>query len=71
MLTHLRDPTHAWNAYPAFWAPFVVVGEGGRNDHDLVWPRLVPDGVLRPLSNSAANTRLPQLVEPYLRQTQQ
>ncbi len=30
MLTYLGDGKDAWAAYPAFWAPFSVVGEGGR-----------------------------------------
>jgi CHAT domain-containing protein len=28
MLTYLNDPSDPRNAYPGYWAPFVVVGEG-------------------------------------------
>lgn len=28
MLDYLNDPADPKNAYPAFWAPFVVIGEG-------------------------------------------
>jgi len=28
MLAYLNDASNPRNAYPAFWAPFVVVGEG-------------------------------------------
>jgi CHAT domain-containing protein len=28
MLAYMNDPANPQNAYPAFWAPFVVVGEG-------------------------------------------
>jgi hypothetical protein len=30
MLALLDDKTQAENAYPAVWAPFMIVGEGGR-----------------------------------------
>jgi hypothetical protein len=29
MLAYMNDATNPLNAYPALWAPFVVVGEGG------------------------------------------
>ncbi len=29
MLKLMDDPDHSEFAHPAFWAPFVVVGEGG------------------------------------------
>jgi CHAT domain-containing protein len=29
MVAMVEDTSDEWNAYPAFWAPFVVVGEGG------------------------------------------
>lgn len=28
MIAMINDKSNEWNAYPAFWAPFVVVGEG-------------------------------------------
>jgi CHAT domain-containing protein len=28
MLAYMNDPADPLNAYPAMWAPFVVVGEG-------------------------------------------
>lgn len=29
MVAYIADTSDAWSAYPAFWAPFVVAGEGG------------------------------------------
>jgi CHAT domain-containing protein len=29
MLAYMNDRSGLWNAYPAFWAGFSVVGEGG------------------------------------------
>ena len=28
MLAYLNDPSNPWNAHPAFWGPFSLVGEG-------------------------------------------
>jgi hypothetical protein len=30
MLAYLDDRSNPWNAYPDYWAPFSVVGEGGK-----------------------------------------
>jgi CHAT domain-containing protein len=30
MLAYMTDASNPWNAYPDYWAPFSVVGEGGR-----------------------------------------
>jgi CHAT domain-containing protein/tetratricopeptide (TPR) repeat protein len=30
MLAMIEDPSNPWNAYPDYWAPFSIVGEGGR-----------------------------------------
>jgi CHAT domain-containing protein len=30
MLLYMQDRSSAWNAYPDFWAPFSVVGQGGQ-----------------------------------------
>ena len=30
MLAYMNDATDPWNAYPAIWAPFVVLGVRGR-----------------------------------------
>jgi CHAT domain-containing protein len=29
VLAYMSDPTDPLNAYPAYWGPFAVVGEGG------------------------------------------
>jgi CHAT domain-containing protein len=29
MLAYMEDKADAWNGYPALWAPFMIVGEGG------------------------------------------
>jgi hypothetical protein len=29
MLAYLNDTSNLWNAYPDYWAPFSVIGEGG------------------------------------------
>jgi CHAT domain-containing protein len=29
MLDHMNDNSDPWAAYPAFWGPFSVLGEGG------------------------------------------
>jgi CHAT domain-containing protein len=29
MLAYLSDTSSPWNAYPDYWAPFSIVGEGG------------------------------------------
>jgi hypothetical protein len=31
MLGLMQDASDPINAYPGLWAPFIVVGEGGRN----------------------------------------
>jgi CHAT domain-containing protein len=28
MLAYMNDRSSPWNAYPAFWGPFSVIGEG-------------------------------------------
>ena len=30
MLAYMDDQGDPWNAYPGFWGPFSVIGEGGR-----------------------------------------
>jgi len=30
ILTYMNDTSNPWNAYPDYWAPFSIVGEGGR-----------------------------------------
>jgi tetratricopeptide (TPR) repeat protein/CHAT domain-containing protein len=30
MLAYMKDPSNPWSAYPDYWGPFSIVGEGGR-----------------------------------------
>jgi CHAT domain-containing protein len=30
MLAYMNDTSNPWNAYPDYWGPFSIVGEGGR-----------------------------------------
>jgi CHAT domain len=32
MLAYMNAPSEELNAYPAFWAPFILVGEGGESE---------------------------------------
>jgi CHAT domain-containing protein len=40
MLSMMNDNTQAHRSHPAFWAPFVVVGEGARDDSKVSPPAL-------------------------------
>jgi hypothetical protein len=30
MLEYMNNTSNPWNAYPDYWGPFSIVGEGGR-----------------------------------------